>query len=291
MSASIDESDPKSAELQALTDSCESLAMQLNVAEGRRRQFFARLNSSVLPTIRSSDGARLLARSVLEEDAPWNELAVPSCPTPGMITEEEKRYYVYLGAFYSGAGHVLELGPWLGLSTFYILQGLKQGTNAEKLQLHIVDDFTWRSEWMDPYVDRFGLAPSLKPKHHESFLPLFEHFSAPIIDRLVIHTQRISTSAENAHLPEMSWKEGPIEICYVDCGRTIDANEGWYRVLRPWFIPGRTLIVMQDWQLHKEIPIKWYNQIKQFTDSKGDDLDLIHELCDGGVATFMYRGR
>jgi hypothetical protein len=42
--------------------------------------------------------------------------------------------------------------------------------------------------------------------------------------------------------------------------------------------------------VHKEIPVKWYNQTKQFTDSKGASLELVHELCHGGIATFLYRG-
>jgi hypothetical protein len=47
---------------------------------------------------------------------------------------------------------------------------------------------------------------------------------------------------------------------------------------------------MQDWQLYKEQPPKWYNQTKEFTDSKGSALELVHELADGNAGTFLYRG-
>lgn len=46
---------------------------------------------------------------------------------------------------------------------------------------------------------------------------------------------------------------------------------------------------MQDWRLHRERPRKWYNQTKDFTD-KNPSLELIHEIKDGGIATFLYRG-
>jgi hypothetical protein len=79
-------------------------------------------------------------------------------------------------------------------------------------------------------------------------------------------------------------------LCFVDCGRPIAANEAWYGLLSRHFIAGRTLLVLQDWQTHKEIPEKFQNQMKLFTDSKGSQLEQIHELHNGGVATFLYRG-
>ena len=48
--------------------------------------------------------------------------------------------------------------------------------------------------------------------------------------------------------------------------------------------------MMQDWRLHREVPVQWYNQTKQFTDSKGNQIELIHELTNGGLATFLFRG-
>ena len=48
--------------------------------------------------------------------------------------------------------------------------------------------------------------------------------------------------------------------------------------------------MLEDWKTHREVPVCWYNQIKQFTDSKGQQLRLLHELRDGGAATFLYQG-
>ena len=45
-----------------------------------------------------------------------------------------------------------------------------------------------------------------------------------------------------------------------------------------------------DWQLYKEEPPQWYNQTKEFTDAKGGSLELLHELEDGNVGTFLYHG-
>jgi hypothetical protein len=47
---------------------------------------------------------------------------------------------------------------------------------------------------------------------------------------------------------------------------------------------------MQDWQLYKEQPPQPWNQTKQFTDSKGAALELVHELRDGAVGAFRFHG-
>jgi hypothetical protein len=47
-------------------------------------------------------------------------------------------------------------------------------------------------------------------------------------------------------------------------------NEAWYNHFKSSFIPGRTLIVMQDWRTHREVPRKSFNQTLMFSESKQD---------------------
>jgi len=218
---------------------------------------------------------------------------------PGMISEEEKKYYKWLGQFYAGEGEIVELGPWLGCSTYYILQGLKQNSNFyNKKQLHVFDDFVWRSGWMDQ-----SYSGNDCPKDHEDFKHLFDEFTAPVGEFVLAKRSRLSTGEleedygdivnpydKLSEIPPLQWEAVPVEILFVDVGRTIDVNEAWWRVFYPFFIPNRTLIIMQDWQVHKELPVKWYNQTKIFTDGKHQWLEILHELSNGGVATFLFKG-
>jgi hypothetical protein len=66
-------------------------------------------------------------------------------------------------------------------------------------------------------------------------------------------------------------------------------NEAWYGALAPHFIPGRTLVMMQDWGTHREVPDRPDNQTKLFTDLRAAALVLVHELVRGNLATFLYR--
>lgn len=255
--------------------------------DGRHRQVLARRDPVVRPARLDWTGTEELRRAVLEPDAPWNALDVGgvTSASPSMIGPEEKRYYVYLGGFYAGEGAVVELGPWLGASTAHIVAGLATNPKFDGRRIAVFDDFVWRASWMDQHLPE-GV---VRPADGDDFRPLFEHFAEPYLDTLDVFARRIGDDDGHGLAP-FSWDGGPVELAFVDCGRTFEVNEAWYRVLAPHFVPGRTLVVMQDWHTHRQVPAQWFNQIKQFTDSHARELDLVHEVTVGGVATFLFRG-
>jgi hypothetical protein len=68
----------------------------------------------------------------------------------------------------------------------------------------------------------------------------------------------------------------------------MEVNVAWYKCLRPAFIRGRTLIMMQDWRVHREVPHKWFNQTLLFTEERQNELKLVHEISLGSLATFLF---
>lgn len=232
---------------------------------------------------------------VLQAHPPWSTVVPRRHFVPHMISREEKQYYSWIGRAYSGQGEVVEIGPWLGCSTRFILDGLVANPRFAGRTLHVFDDFVWRSSWMDQHYRRssrldFSFRASRRPQNHESFRPLFDHYMRKLTRFLSVETRRTCAYEGNDGIEPLTWTGGPIELCFVDCGRTVEANEAWYGILSPHFIPGTTLVVMQDWQLYKEVPPQPYNQTRVFTDGKGPALALIHELAAGTLATFLYRG-
>lgn len=222
---------------------------------------------------------------ILSEESPWRSIEVPSFGVPGMISHEERQYYMYSGQSYAGEGAVVEIGSWLGCSTNYIIEGLRNNGFFKDKKLYVYDDFVWRSSWMKMHCTNFNC-----PDNHNDFLFLFDNFTKNIAEYLVVRKERLSIYDGNENVPPIKWTGGKIEILYVDCGRTYEVNNAWWEVFHPFFIKGKTLVIMQDWQVYKEKPFKEYNQTKQFTDSKGQSLSLLHELKDGHLATFLYHG-
>jgi hypothetical protein len=230
---------------------------------------------------------------VMDANAPWLAATVAPVEAPSMISDEEAQYYEYIGALYEGRGAAIELGPWLGRSTHHIVRGLRKSSHFRSKKLYVFDDFVWRASWMDRHVPEH-----LKLPNHADFRPRFESFVRPIQSDLVVSVGRISDAlnkdtklgdyAGNEHLPRIAWDGQPIEIMYIDCGRTAHVNEGWFEVFSSSFVPDLTLLLMQDWRTHRERPRRPYNQTLQFTVNH-PELELIHEVSQGSLATFLCR--
>lgn len=227
-----------------------------------------------------------LERYIRDPSSPWISAVVPRILVPGMISEEEAKYYKYLCGLYSGRGELIELGPWLGCSTAHIISALISNPTFKGHKLHVFDDFVWRPEWMDQYV-----SPEERFRRHESFQPPFEKYAEPILQYLLTTRCKIVDFDGNESLPSLQWSAGPIEILIVDCGRTIEVNEAWLKVFEPNLIPGVSLVVLQDFGTHRDWPHQWFNQLKLFVGKHATKLDLVHELRGGGIATFIYRNK
>jgi len=230
--------------------------------------------------------AQSMPVSVLSKSAPWNGVKWEEPSIPGMITEEEGRYYKWLGSFYLGLGEVVELGPWLGKSTVCIVDGLLDSGKFFGKKLHVFDDFRWRAGFMNHYVP-----DHLKMDDDADFLPLFRKMTAEKADSIAARAVAIQRQSWNAALPALEWSESPIEMVFVDCGKAFLENEAWFGVLSPFFIKDVTLVVMQDWRAHRKVPRKPHTQIWHFTETRGSSFELIHETVGGDVGTFLWRGQ
>lgn len=115
-------------------------------AEERLRQLCSRADPTVLPAILSGNN-KPLERSILEQEEPWQNEELPACHIPGMLTESDRKYYLFATQTYAGIGEIVEIGCWLGCSTFHILHGLQKNQRYNAQKLYVFDDFIWRSAW------------------------------------------------------------------------------------------------------------------------------------------------
>jgi hypothetical protein len=280
----LPEASPAAADSRAIQETIDRLEAQLVNTHDRQRAAAACHRKSP-HYIKSFDGKSELQLCVMSPCAPWHSINPVQCHTPAMISTEEAKYYNYIGAFYEGIGEAVELGPWLGASTQHIARSLAGNPHFTGKQLHVVDDFVWRADWMNDYVPDDEKLPN-----HASFRPSFEKHTSGIQHLISVRQGKLTDYDGNSHVDQFSWGGDAIEFLYADCGRTMAANDAWYKYLRPCFVPGHTLLMMQDWRTHRERPRKWFNQTLLFTESKGSELELIHEVCDGGLATFLFNG-
>lgn len=249
------------------------------------RQREARSSPAIDPPI-VAPGGEALSRSILEASPPWSTVTPLDTNVPGMLTGEEKRYYTFIARFYSGVGDVVELGPWLGHSTLQIAHALRSKPEFRGRFLHVFDDFVWRNGWMREPIAGTDLSPI---PEHASFQGLFEQHVQEVGEILQVTRGKLSDYDGNEDLETIQWSGAPIELIFVDCGRSLEVNHAWWRAFSPSFIPNRTLVVMQDWRHYSRVPEIFWENTKLFSDSHSDQLELIHELLEGALATFVYR--
>jgi hypothetical protein len=223
---------PSSVDPQAVQETIDQLEIQLIDTQDLRRAAVAHLRNFV-PQTTSFDGTSRLHVSVMSCSAPWLSTRPAQCQTPAMISREEAQYYSYIGAFYEGIGRAVELGSWLGASTRHIVQSLAGNPNFNGERLYVVDDFVWRAEWMNGYV-----SDDEKLLNHASFRHLFDKYTGDIRHLLCVQEAKLTDYEGNEERDQFTWGADAIEFLYVDCGRTLAANEAWYNYLRRSFITG-----------------------------------------------------
>ncbi|MDX8398393.1 MAG: hypothetical protein R8K49_08760 [Mariprofundaceae bacterium] len=272
--------------LELLADEALRFRHRLNdVVRHRKANGNSEIESQVEAQVK---GVEPLKREVLNRKSSWSHMEIPECPVPSMLTKDEMRYYHYISQFYSGAGAVVEIGPWIGSSTYNIVAGLLANPAFTKdKRLYVYDDFVWRSSWMDKWI----VGKDIKLLDNgSSFQPLFHEMTDDFSTYIETKAMKLMDTGDNRDVPWFAWEHGPVELCFIDCGRALKMNETWYQALEPYFIPDRTIIIMQDWQNFKNVPESFWENTKIFTDSKLQHLDLVHELANSGTAAFIYRG-
>lgn len=218
--------------------------------------------------------------SVLLESPEWESRLITN-ELPNMLSLEDSKYISWISSKIPEHSSCLEFGPWLGQST----QLLKTGLNNSS-SLDVVDDFIWRADWMSQYV-----SADLDHEDGTSFLETFKKLNSEILSDISIHQASIEQTNQNQHLPQFNatFPQG-LAFILVDCGRTFSVNEEWWRIVKPYLIPDQTLLVLQDFRTHREVPRRWWNQLDQWVASKSLELQQLHEVNDGGIASFVFKG-
>jgi len=223
-------------------------------------------------------------------EKPWTkiEFALPN-QIPTMITAEERRYLHWLGkSFWTGRGALVEIGPWLGGSTYCLGSGMAQNaalTNGDH-KLYVYDSFEWR-----PFM---AARANLPLAAGDSFQPFFERNVAPF-GHFIVAEQRVLPDDEIAHDPAMvgvrhvsndgqqvlRWNaDRPIEVLFIDGAKSWDGFLHLLRETHASLVPGVSLLVCQD---YKHWGCYWVPAIVELLSGS---LQL-HHLLDHNTVAFL----
>ncbi len=160
--------------------------------------------------------------------------AVPSMLSPG-----ERRFYLWLAEHWAtGAGAIVDLGCYVGGSTAYLAEGLRRAGRAQPI--HAYDRFRTSEALKRDFLYPVGIAPF----SGEDIGALAAGLLAPWQPGIALHPGEIA---------EASWGGEPIEILAIDAAKTAADADAMAEIFFPHLIPGRSIVVQQDY-LHWKAP-------------------------------------
>jgi hypothetical protein len=178
---------------------------------------------------------------------PWHDLELPpdAVGIPTMLSKAERKLLYSLARDYAGGDYaIVDAGCFLGGSTAALLAGIRdrmepwQGPLVESYDLFRVEAFTVPKFFRDDPLLRVG----------DSFRPRFDAHIARFDVPHVVHEGDIT---------QIGWSGGPIDVLFLDVLKSWEINDAVLRDFFPSLVPGRSVIVHQDygWGGHEWIPI------------------------------------
>jgi hypothetical protein len=160
-----------------------------------------------------------------------------------MVTDDELHFLETYARFsYTGAGKIIDLGCWLGASAGALARGLRDNSNRNRFEhpIESYDQFLWQ-DWMTPIAQAHGL-PAMRAGADFSgrAAAALREWSS------LVQIRRADLSLEQAVAV-------PIEFLMIDAMKSWPLANAISRSFLPKLIPGRSLVVQQDFGHHHQV--------------------------------------
>ena len=176
---------------------------------------------------------------------PWRGTLLPpevSACVSMLQPDERQLLYWLTSEYFSGAGAIVDAGCFAGGSTVALAAGLATARGreiwGERARIHSYDMFLTDDFMSAHYFDANGL-------HTEGarFRNIYDQNTARWRVMLDVHDGDITT---------FRWNGAPVEILFIDICKAWHVNDHVTREFFPHLIPGRSLVVQQDFFHHME---------------------------------------
>jgi hypothetical protein len=168
---------------------------------------------------------------------PWRDVVLPpdAVGIPTMLSKTERKLLYSLARDHAGGeAAIVDAGCFLGGSTAALLAGVRDraqswvGPPVESYDLFRIEAFTIPKFFATDRGARVG----------DSFRPRFDAHVARFDLPHVVHEGDIT---------ELGWSGGPIDVLFLDVLKSWEINDAVLRDFFPSLVPGRSVIVHQDY--------------------------------------------
>ena len=160
--------------------------------------------------------------------------ALPSHLASMMKQEELSLLYAMTKHHYRGTGEIIDLGPFLGSSTFMLVEGLLANPVSKRRMSRV---FSFDRFIYEPHK---GFDVFLKAKDLPT-LSFFPHFVANLGHRF----QHVYCSPGD--LTQLAWNQNPIEILFIDAAKTSSLSDHIVRQFFGALEQQHAVVIQQDY--------------------------------------------
>ena len=174
-----------------------------------------------------------------------------------MLTILELAYLYSLGRdHFTGAGQVVDLGPYCGVGTFALASGLESNPRGKggmifSYDIFLVEGYDW---FFDP-----GTVPPTR-----SAFPIYFNLLRDYLHRIV---------PVPGDLLKMKWTGEPVEILFIDIAKSWALNDWVVSETFPCLIPGQSIVVQQDYVHYFEW---WLQVVMEYYSDRFEFLEVIN---------------
>ena len=169
-------------------------------------------------------------------ERPWRNVEPPDDVflTPTMLARDELvLLYTLARDHCTGAGRIVDAGCFLGGSTRALAAGLRDSATASAAPIITYDLFQVEQYYYDSFPDEFtGIQVGDSTRHR------FDRYLTGLTDWVEVMEGDVMT---------LGWRGEPIELLFLDILKTWDINDLFMREFFPRLIPGRSIVVQQDY--------------------------------------------
>lgn len=193
----------------------------------------------------------------------------------GMLGPEERRALHWLGKnYFSGNGLIVDAGAYVGASAFCLASGVASNRKVDKSQPVIYSYDYFKA--IDDYVIEDISANFRSIQKGEEYLDLFLAQTKKY--KALIHPIAGDFLATK-------WNDGAIEILFIDIAKTSELNSHLIREYFPHLVPGRSLLIQQDFY-HC-----WHPYIHITMEILRDHFELLDERIESQSRLYLYKNK
>lgn len=154
----------------------------------------------------------------------------------GMISEYERAFLqFYTQKQYTGYGEIVDLGTWLGSSTFVLAKGLSENrkvSNKSK-RIYAYDLFKWED----------SLNHHVANTEYEGIFKQGDDYKMLFLKLTKIYEPLIETKG---NILNEVWLNKPIEFLFNDAMKNIEITHQILKTFYPYLMPKKSILVYQD---------------------------------------------